>query len=83
MNGLDALQGALPVYTPHMYDDMKANLQEMLDIGSIQKLHSPWASMVVLVWKKKWSLRFCLTSGTANQTIKDAYLLPHIEETLV
>ena len=26
---------------PHMYDDMKAHLQEMLDIGAIQKSHSP------------------------------------------
>ena len=32
---LDALQGALPVNTPHMYDDMKAYLKEMLDIDAI------------------------------------------------
>ena len=25
---------------PHMYDDVKAHLQEMLDIGAIQKSHS-------------------------------------------
>ena len=25
---------------PHMYDDMKAHLQEMLDIGAIRKSHS-------------------------------------------
>ena len=35
--------------TPHMYDDVKVHLQEMLDIGAIQKSYSPWASAVVLV----------------------------------
>ena len=39
---------------PHMYDDVKARLQEMLDIGAIRKSQSPWASMVVWVWKKEW-----------------------------
>ena len=27
---------------PHMYDDMRAHIQGMLDIGAIHKLHSPW-----------------------------------------
>ena len=34
---------------PHMYDDVRAHIQEMLDIGAIHKLHSLWASAVVLV----------------------------------
>ena len=34
---------------PHMYDDVRAHIQEMLDIGAIHKSHSPWASAVVLV----------------------------------
>ena len=68
---------------PHMYDAVKALLQEMLDIGAIRKLHSPWVSMVVLVWKKDRSLRFCIDLRKLNnQTIKDAYSLPHIDETL-
>ena len=45
---------------PPMYDDMRAHIQEMLDIGTICKLHSPWASAVVLVLKKDGSLRFCI-----------------------
>ena len=71
------------MHTPHMYDNVKTHLQEILDIGAIQKLHSPWASAVVLVWKKYGSLRFCIDLRKLNnQTIKDAYSLPLIDETL-
>ena len=60
-----------------MYDDMKAHIQEILDIGAIWKLHSPRASAVVLVWKKGGILRFCIDLRKLNNwTIKDAYLLP-------
>ena len=34
---------------PHMYDDMRAHIQEMLDTGAIRKSHSLWVSAVVLV----------------------------------
>ena len=34
---------------PIMYDNMRAHIQEMLDIGAIHKSHSQWASAVVLV----------------------------------
>ena len=37
---------------PHIYDDVRAHIQEMLDIGTIHKSHSPWASAVVLVQKR-------------------------------
>ena len=68
---------------PHMYDDIKAHLQEMLDTGAIWKLHSPWASTVVLVWKKDGSLRFCIDLRKLNNwMVKDAYLLPWIDETI-
>ena len=39
---------------PHMYDDVRAHIQEILDTGAIHKSHSPWASAVVLVQKKGW-----------------------------
>ena len=55
----------------------------MLDIGAIRMLHSPWASVVVLVWKKDASLRFSIDlKKLNNQTVKDTYLLPHVDETL-
>ena len=47
------------------------------------KSHSMGYCTVVLVWKKDGSLRFCIDLGKLNNwTIKDAYLLPHINETL-
>ena len=48
---------------PYMYDDVNAQLQEMLDIGAIRKSDSLWSSALVLVQKKDRSLRFCMTSG--------------------
>ena len=46
-----------------MYDEVKAHIQEMLDVGAIQPSNSPWASAVVLVWKRNWKLQFCINQG--------------------
>ena len=55
----------------------------MLEIGAIRKSNSPWASAVVLVRKKDGSLRFCIDLRKLNaQTVKDAYSLPGIEDSL-
>ena len=35
-----------------MYNDVRAHIQEMLDICAIHKPHSPWTSAAVLVLKK-------------------------------
>ena len=68
---------------PHMYDNISTHIQEMMDIAAIWKSHSPWASAVVLVWKKDSSLKFFIDLRKLNSwTIKDAYLLPCIDKTL-
>ena len=68
---------------PHMYYDVRAHIQEMLDIGAIHKSHSLWASTVVLLQKKDGGLRFCIDLRKLNNwTVKDAYLLPQIDKTL-
>ena len=69
---------------PHMYDDVRAHIQEMLDIGAICKSHSPWASAVVLVCKKDGGLRFCIDLRKLNeQTIKDATHCPGLMKCLI
>ena len=50
-----------------MYEDVRAHIQEMLDIGAIHKSHSPWASAVVLVQKKDGGLRFCIDLRKLNE----------------
>ena len=55
----------------------------MENIGVIWRSNSPWVSPVVLVKKKDGSLRFCIDLRKLNaRTIKDAYSLPRIEESL-
>ena len=68
---------------PHQYEEVRKHLKEMLDIGAIRCSNSPWASPVVLVRKKDGSLRFCIDLRKLNaQTVKDAYSLPRIKDTL-
>ena len=68
---------------PHLFDEIKNHLKEMIEVGAIHKSSSPWASAIVLVRKKDGSLRFCIDLCKLNaQTMKDAYSLPHIDETL-
>ena len=68
---------------PHQYEEVRKHLNEMLEIGAIRKSNSPWASAVVLVRKKDGSLRFCIDLRKLNaRTVKDAYSLPRIEDSL-
>ena len=68
---------------PQMYDEVKAHIQEMLDLGAIRHSNSPWPSAIVLVRKKDGRLRFCIDLRKLNnRTVKDAYSLPRIETLL-
>ena len=68
---------------PQMYDEVKAHIQEMLDLGALRPSNSPWASAIVLVRKKDGRLRFCIyLRKLNNRTVKDAYSLPRIESIL-
>ena len=68
---------------PHLYEEVKAHLKEMIDLGAIRKSQSPWSSSIVLVRKKDGGLRFCIDLRKLNKrTIKDNYSLPKIEHQL-
>ena len=68
---------------PHQYEEVRKHLDEMLRMGAIRRSNSPWASAVVLVHKKDGALTFCIDLRKLNErTIKDAYSLPRIEDSL-
>ncbi len=68
---------------PGMYEEVREHLKEMIAAGAIRPSESPYSSNVVLVRKKDGSLRFCLDYRRLNaKTIRDAYSLPRIDETI-
>lgn len=68
---------------PGMYEEVRQHLKEMLEAGAIRKSQSSYCSNVVLVKKSDGSLRFCIDLRKLNnKTIKDAYTLPRVEETI-
>ena len=68
---------------PHLYEEVRQHLRQMLDLGVIRSSESPWTSNVVLIRKPTGDLRFCLDLRRINdRTISDAYYLPRIDETL-
>ncbi|MCG8048996.1 MAG: reverse transcriptase domain-containing protein, partial [Candidatus Thiodiazotropha endolucinida] len=80
---------ALPIKQPlrrvpyHMQKEMDDQIENMLKKDVITPSKSPWASGIVLVKKKDGSKRFCVDYRRLNDvTIKDAYPLPRIDESL-
>ncbi|MCG8113688.1 MAG: RNase H-like domain-containing protein, partial [Candidatus Thiodiazotropha taylori] len=68
---------------PAMYEEVRVHLKEMLEADAIRPSESPYSSNVVLVRKKDGSLRFCIDFRKLNnRTIRDAYTLPRIDDTI-
>ena len=68
---------------PALFDEIKEHLKEMLEAGAIRPSSSPFSSNVVVVRKKDGSIRFCVDFRKLNnKTVKDAYAIPRIEDTL-
>ncbi|XP_060552007.1 uncharacterized protein LOC132713429 [Ruditapes philippinarum] len=68
---------------PGMFEEVREHLRDMISAGAIRESKSPFSSNVVLVRKKDGSLRFCIDYRKLNnRTIKDAYALPRIDETI-
>lgn len=70
-------------YSVRQKDALEGIIRDMLTAGTIQPSNSPYSSPVVLVKKKDGSWRMCVDyRALNNQTIKDKYPIPLIEELL-
>ena len=68
---------------PPLVEEVRKNIQEMLDGGAIRPSQSPWCNAVVLVRKKDGSLRFCIDFRKLNdRTKKDSFPLPRVQESM-
>ncbi|PIA12716.1 DNA/RNA polymerase [Coemansia reversa NRRL 1564] len=63
--------------------ELERQLAELLKKGYIRPSSSPWGTPVLFIMKKDGSLRLCVDYRGLNQkTIRDAFLIPRIEELL-
>ena len=69
--------------SPQKIKKEEACVTEMLTGGQIEPSDSPWSALVVVVRKKDGGTRFCVDYRRLNlATVKDAYPLPRIDDTL-
>ena len=69
--------------TPHKSEACRKEIETLLEYDMIEPSKSPWACGVVMAKKKGDQLRFCFEFRYLNSvTVKDAYLIPRIDESL-
>ena len=68
---------------PHKLEAVREEIREMLEKGVIVPSKSPFSSPIVMVPKKDGSNRMCIDYRKLNDlTVKDAYPLPRIGQTI-
>ena len=84
--GIDLHPGTSPIsMTPHRMapvelQELRVQLQELLDKGFIRPSTSPWGAPVLFAKKKDKTLRLCIDYRQLNRvTIKNRYPLPRID----
>ncbi|KAK6145260.1 hypothetical protein DH2020_022080 [Rehmannia glutinosa] len=66
---------------PKELQELKMQIQELLDLKFIRPSVSPWGAPVLFVKKKDGTLRMCIDYRELNRlTIKNKYPLPRIED---
>ena len=66
---------------PVELQELKVQLQELLDKGFIRPSTSPWGASVLFAKKKDKTLRLCIDYRQLNRvTIKNRYPLPRIDD---
>ena len=76
-----------PIYlTPHKMapvelQELKVQIQDLLDMGFIRPSTSPWDALILFAKKKDKTLRLCIDYQQLNRvTIKNRYPLPRIDD---
>ncbi|XP_057779913.1 uncharacterized protein LOC130998515 [Salvia miltiorrhiza] len=84
---IDLIPGATPIskapyrMAPPELEELKIQIQELLDKGFIRPSVSPWGAPVLFVKKKDGTMRMCIDYRELNKlTIKNKYPLPRIED---
>ncbi|KAL0430973.1 UNVERIFIED_CONTAM: Transposon Ty3-G Gag-Pol polyprotein [Sesamum radiatum] len=85
----DDLPGVAPIsiapyrMAPVELQELKKQLEELLEKGFIQPSISPWGAPVLFVKKKDGSMRLCVDYRQLNRvTVKNKYPLPRIDDLL-
>ena len=69
--------------SPALFEEVREHLREMLETGTIENSKSPFSSNICIARKKDGSIRFCVDYRKLNnRTVKDAYAIPRVEDTL-
>ena len=84
---IEIVQGTVPMsrapyrMAPTELEELKSQLQELLDKGFIRPSVSPWGAPVLFVKKKDGTLRMCIDYRQINKvTVKNKYPLLRIED---
>ncbi|KAI3700447.1 hypothetical protein L2E82_45076 [Cichorium intybus] len=84
---IELVLGAAPVarapyrLAPSEMEELRKQLEELLDLGFFRPSSSPWRAPILFVKKKYGSMRMCIDYRELNKiTVKNKYPLPRIDD---